>query len=70
MTKITLKKISYYWQQQFIYKNEIGEFNYIDIKSVANNVRNITVSEIFAKKDLNIVNEIKNTEIIKEKVHP
>ena len=32
---------------------------------MANNIRNNTISEIFAKKDLNTLNEIKNAEIIK-----
>ena len=32
---------------------------------MVNNIRNNTISEIFAKKDLNTLNEIKNAEIIK-----
>ena len=50
---------------EFNYKNKIGEFKYIDIKDLVNNIRNNTISEIFAKKDLNTLNEIKNAEIIK-----
>ena len=50
---------------KFNYKNKIGEFKYIDIKDLVNNIRNNTISEIFAKKDLNTLNEIKNAEIIK-----
>ena len=50
------------------YKNKICEFKHIDIKNLVNN-RNHTISEIDAKKDLNTLNEIKNTEIIKCKKH-
>ena len=32
---------------------------------MANNIRNNTISEIFAKKDLNTLDKIKNAEIIK-----
>ena len=52
---------------KFNYKNKISEFKYIDIKDLVNNVRNNTISEIPAKKALNILNEIKNAEIIKHK---
>ena len=52
---------------KFNYKNKIGEFKYIDIKDLVNNIRNNTISEIDAKKDLNTLNEIKNAEIIKYK---
>ena len=52
---------------KFKYKNKIGEFKYIDIKDLVNNIRNNTISEIPAKKGLNILNEIKNAEIIKYK---
>ena len=34
---------------------------------MVNNIRNTTISEIDAKKDLNTLNEIKNVEIIKYK---
>ena len=34
---------------------------------MVNNIRNNTISEIDAKKDLNTLNEIKNAEIIKYK---
>ena len=46
---------------KFNYKNKIGEFKYIDIKDVVNNIKNYTTSEIDAKKDLNALNEIKNS---------
>ena len=52
---------------KFNYKNKIGEFKYIDIKDLVNNIRNNTISEIHAKKDLNTLNKIENTEIIKNK---
>ena len=51
---------------KFNYKNKIGEFKYIiNIKDLVNNIRNNTISELTAKKDLNTLNEIKNAEIIK-----
>ena len=49
------------------HKNKIGEFKYIDIKDLVNNIKNNTISEISAKKGLNTLNEIKNAEIIKYK---
>ena len=52
---------------KFNYKSKIGEFKYIDIKDLVNNIRNNTISEISAKKGLNKLNEIKNAEIIKHK---
>ena len=52
---------------KFNYKNEIVDFTYADIKDLVNNIRNNTISEIPAKKGLNILNEIKNAEIIKKK---
>ena len=52
---------------KFNYKNKIGEFKYIDIKDLVNNIRNNTISEISAKKGLNKLNEIKNAGIIKYK---
>ena len=54
---------------KFNYKNKIGEFKYIDIKDLVNNIRNNTISEISAKKGLNTLNEIKDEEIIKYKKH-
>ena len=35
---------------KFNYKNKIGEFKYIDIKYLVNNIENNTISEISAKK--------------------
>ena len=54
---------------KFNYKNRIGDFKYIEIKHLVNNIRKNTISEIDAKKSLNILNEIKNAEIIKYKRH-
>ena len=54
---------------KFNYKNKIGEFKYIDIKNFVNNIRNNTITEISAKNDLNMLNKIKNAEIIKYKKH-
>ena len=61
------KDFSYYYSNKLNYKNKIGEFKYINIKDLVNNIRNNIISEIIAKKDLNILNEIKNVEIIKYK---
>ena len=40
---------------------------YTGIKDLVNNIKNNTTNEIDAKKDLNALNEIKKTEIIKYK---
>ena len=45
----------------------MGEFKYIDIRDLVNNITNNTISEISAKKGLNALNELKNAEIIKHK---
>ena len=52
---------------KFGHKNKIGDFKYIDIKDLVNNIKDNTISEIDAKKDLNALNEIKKAEIIKYK---
>ena len=52
---------------EFNYKNKIGEFKYTDIKDLVDNIKNNTISEIDAKKDLNKLNEIKNVETMKYK---
>ena len=54
---------------KFNYRNKIGEFKYIGIRDLVNNIRNNTLSKIDAKKDLNTLNKIKNAEIIKYKNH-
>ena len=50
---------------KFNYRHKIGEFKYIDIRDLINNIKNNTISEISAKKGLNTLNKIKNAEIIK-----
>ena len=47
---------------KFNHKNKIGEFKYIDIKDLVNNIKNNTISKIDAKKNLNTLNKIKNSE--------
>ena len=47
--------------------HKIGEFKYIDIKDLINKIKNNTIIEISAKKDLNTLNEIKNAGITKQK---
>ena len=49
---------------KFNHKNKIGEFKYISIKDLINNIKNNTVSEIDAKKVLNTLSKIKIAEII------
>ena len=48
---------------KFGHENKIGGFKYIDIKGLVNNIKDNTISEIDAKKRLNILNKIKNAEI-------
>ena len=43
---------------KFYYRHKIGEFKCIDIKDMVNNIKNNTISEIFAKKGLNTLNKI------------
>ena len=38
---------------KFGHKNKIGDFKYIDIKDLVNNIKDNTISEIDAKKHLN-----------------
>ena len=54
-------------RNKFNYRNKIGEFKYIDIKDLVNNIKNNTISEIHAKKDLNKLNQIKIVETMKYK---
>ena len=54
--------------KKFNCRNKIGEFKYIGIRD-NNTIRNNTICEIDAKKDLNTLNKIKNAEIIKYKNH-
>ena len=41
---------------KFGYKNKIDELKYSDIKDLVNNIRNNTISGIYAKKRLNTLN--------------
>ena len=52
-------KITIIGSNIFGYKNKIGEFKYIDIKVLVNNIQSNTISEIDAKKSLNALNKIK-----------
>ena len=52
------------------YRNKIGEFKYMGIRDLVNNVRNNTICEIDAKKDLNSLNKIKNAEIKYKRLIP
>ena len=47
------KNVTIIGRNKFGYKNKIGEFKYIDIKDLVNNIKNNTISEIDAKKSLN-----------------
>ena len=68
LTRISLtKKLAIIDVNKFSFKYKMGEFTYIDIKALVNNIRNNAISEIAAKKALNTLNEIRNTEIIKKK---
>ena len=55
---------------KFGHKNKIGELKYIDIKDLLSNIRNNTISEIDAKKRLNTLNIIKNSEIKHRRLIP
>ena len=68
MIKISLKTII--GSNKFGHKNKIGEFKYIDIKDLVNNIENNTISEIDAKKSLNALNKIKNAEIKYKRLIP
>ena len=46
---------------KFGHKNKIGDFKYIDIKDLVNNIKDQTISEADAKKRLNTLNIIKNS---------
>ena len=55
---------------KFGHKNKIGDFKYIDIKDLVNNIKDNTISEIDAKKRLNTLNKIKNAEIKYKRLIP
>ena len=48
---------------KFGHKNKTGELKYIDIKDLLSNIRKNITSEIDAKKRLNTLNIIENSEI-------
>ena len=48
---------------KFGHKNKIGDFKYIDIKDLFNNVKDNRISEIDVRKRLNTLNIIKSSEI-------
>ena len=51
-------------------KNKIGDFKYIAIKDLVDNIKDNTISEIDAKKRLNTLNIIKNSEIKHRRLIP
>ena len=51
-------------------KNKIGDFKYIAIKDLVDNIKDNTISEIDAKKRLNTLNIIKNSEIKHKRLIP
>ena len=55
---------------KFGHKNKIGDFKYIDIKGLVNNIKDNTISEIDAKKRLNTINKIKNAKIKYKRLIP
>ena len=52
---------------KFSSRNKIGEFKYIRIKDLVNNIKKNAMSKISAKKGWNELSRTKNTEIIKHK---
>ena len=54
-------------RNKFNYRHKIGEFKYIGIKDLVNNIKNNAISEISAKEGLNVLKQTKNAEIIKHK---
>ena len=56
--------------KEFSHKNKIGEFKYIDIEDLVNNIRNKTISKIDAKKCLNKLIEIRDVKNKMLKAHP
>ena len=55
---------------KFDHKNKIGNFKYFGIKDLVNNIKDNTISEIDAKKRLNTLNIIKNSEIKHKRLIP
>ena len=56
---------------KFNYNNKIGEFKYINIKDLVNNIRNNTIGEISAKKRSKYIKQNKKLRKYKKsKTHP
>ena len=55
---------------KFNYRNKIGEFRYIGIGDLVDNIKNNAISKISAKKSLNTLDKIKNAEIKYKKLTP
>ena len=65
--KNKFKKILYVvCSNKFNHKNKIGKFKYNDIKNLVDNINENTISETLTRENLNILNELKNTEIKKK----
>ena len=52
---------------KFACKNKIAKFKFIDIKDLVFDIKNNTISEISAKKDINTLHKLKNVGIKKRK---
>ena len=61
------KILAIIYSNKFNYKNKMGEFKYIDIRDLVNNIRNNKISEMSGKRGLIKLKEIRNVEIIKYK---
>ena len=55
---------------KFGHKNKIGDFKYTDIKDLVNNIKDNTISEINAKRRLNTLSIIENSEIKHKRLIP
>ena len=55
---------------KFGHKTKTGDFEYIDIKNLVNNIKDNTISEIHIKKRLSTLNIIKNSEIEHKRLIP
>ena len=56
--------------KKFGHKNKIGEFKYIDIKDLVNNIKDNTISEIDAKKTFKYIKHNKKSEIKHKRLIP
>ena len=55
---------------KFGHKNKIGDFKYIDIKDLVNNIKDNTISETDAKNRLNTLKIIKHSETEHKRIIP